>query len=286
MKAAQALGAAFLAGLLAVAGCTHYTLKPEAPQSMPRSQEAPLPLRVGLVIDEEGSALSVGGPGPKAYQRRQMLDQQDYAFGPRLAQALRQSRLFEEVVFPLRGAGAADLVLSAQFGYRFDQDPLQGPKIVFVVFTAFITGAVLSETSHHLAQGVLSIEDAAGRGLRSYDETVDVEAKSMVSMFAEMKTMKVGPPAAADNLIAKLVQRLIDDRAWFAARRAVPPPAAAPVPAAPPAAAVEPPPAVGEPAPAVVAPAPAEPAAAEAPPQAPAEPAPKPAPSGAYDDQL
>jgi hypothetical protein len=115
-----------------------------------------------------------------------------------------------------------DMIISAQFGYRFNQDPLQAPKILLVAFTGFITGAVFTETSHHLAQGVLSVEDASGRSIRSYDQTVDVTAESMVSAFAEMKTMAVGPPAAADSLIAGLVQRLIDDRDVFAARRSKP----------------------------------------------------------------
>jgi hypothetical protein len=68
-----------------------------------------------------------------------------------------------------------------------------------------------------------------------YDETVDVVADSMVSMFAEMKTMSLGPAAAVDNLAAKLVQSLIDDRPalerWAKSRRDSPAPVEAPSPA-------------------------------------------------------
>ncbi|MCX5796924.1 MAG: hypothetical protein NTY77_15620 [Elusimicrobia bacterium] len=290
MRAAPAVAAAFLAVLVGVTGCTHYTLKPEPVSSMPRSSEPPLPLRVGLVLDEQRSALAVNDP----LTTQQMLEREGYAFGPKFAQALRQSRLFQDVRFPLRLSREAyadvDLVISAQFGYKFNQDPWQAPKIVLCVFTGLITGAIMSETSHHLAQGVLSVEDAAGRSVRSYDETVDVEAKSMVSMFAEMKTMKVGPPAAADNVIAKLVQRLIDDRALFKARPAAPPAVPAPV-AAPPVAAVEPtaPAVAAEPAhPAVAVSAASEtpPEAAAPPVQVPVQPEPKPISSETYDDQL
>jgi hypothetical protein len=228
MRVPKVLCAAFFACLFSVTGCTHYTLKPEAPESMPRSKEPPLPLRVGLVLDEQRSALAVNDVA----MTQQLLENNGYAFGPKFAQALRQSKLFQDVRYPLGLSGEAaagvDMIISAQFGYKLNQDPWQAPKIVLCVFTGLITGAIMSETSHHLAQGVLSVEDATGRGLRTYDETVDVEAKSMVSMFAEMKTMKAGPPAAADNLIAKLVQRLIDDRAFFASRPVAPPPVQAP----------------------------------------------------------
>jgi|GEM_PF-4620726 len=273
MRAAQGIAAAGLAGLLAVTGCTHYTLKPEAPSSMPRAAAPPLPLRVGVVLDEQRSALTVNDPATT----QQVLERSGYTFGPKFAQALRQSRLFQDVRFPMRLSREAladvDLVISAQFGYKFNQDPWQAPKIVLCVFTGLITGAIMSETSHHLAQGVLSVEDPAGRSIRSYDETVDVEAESMVSMFAEMKTMEVGPPAAADNLIAKLVQRLIDDRALFAARPASP----APLPAAP--ATVS--------APVAATPAATNPPEAAAPPvPAPAQPEPRPVPSTTHDDQL
>ena len=251
---------------------------------MPQAKEPPLPLRVGVVLDEQRSALTVNDVA----MTQQLLENNGYAFGPKFAQALRQSRLFQDVRYPLRLSREAfadvDLVISAQFGYKFNQDPWQAPKIVLCVFTGLITGAIMSETSHHLAQGVLSVEDAAGRGIRSYDETVDVAAKSMVSMFAEMKTAKVGPPAAADNVIAKLVQRLIDDRAVFAARPAKPAAAPEPVSAAPAASAAPEAPAAPTTA---AAPATSTPPETVAPPaQAPAKPEPKPIAPETYDAQL
>lgn len=277
-------GAAFMAGLLSVTGCMHYTLKPEPPAAMPRSEAPALPLRVGVVLDEQRSALTVGNTPQDVSQMRYMLENKGYALGPKFAQALRQSKLFQDVRYPLRLTREAladvDLVLSAQFGYKFVQDPLQGLKVVFVCFTGFITGAVLRETSHHMAQGVITVEDAAGRSVKTYDETVDVTADSMVSMFAEMRTMEKGPPAAADNVIAKLVQSLIDDRDLLA--RAAKSPRAAPrpeptvseIPVAP----------AGAPAPEAVA---AEPA--PAPSETPAAPQPKPKPAippEMYDEQL
>ncbi|MFA6003406.1 MAG: hypothetical protein WC881_04995 [Elusimicrobiota bacterium] len=287
----KAIWAVGMAGLLSVTGCMHYTLKPEPPASMPHS-DATLPLRVGLVLDEQRSALTVGNTTSDLWQTKYMLENKGYSLAPKFAQALRQSKLFQDVRYPMRLTRQAledvDLILSAQFGYKFVQDPIQGLKIVFVCFTGFITGAVLRETSHHIAQGVVSLEDAAGRSIKTYDETMDVTADSMVSMFAEMKTMEKGPAAAADNLIAKLVQGLIDDRALLerSAKAARPAPLRVEPAVEAGTGAADRPPVSSDAVPA----APAAPAAPEPIDSAPVE-APKPKPKPAitpemYDDQL
>lgn len=198
--------AAVVSACLALSGCMGYTLTPEKPASMPKAALPPLPLKVGLVA-EEGK---------------------DGGFGSKFAEALDGARLFSEV---RRGAQTGvDLVIESRFNGSFIQDPMQAPKIILVVFTGFLTGAVMSETSHHLAHGALSVAYPEGKVVKSYEEDVDVAAKSMVSMFAEQKTMKLGPPAAMDNLVAKLVQGLIDDRPLF--ERLEAPPKSAPRPAA------------------------------------------------------
>lgn len=177
--------------VLSLTGCMGYTLKPEKPASMPKAGAPPLPLKVGLVI-EEGK---------------------DGGFGSKFSEALVGARLFSEV---RRGAQTGvDLVIQSRFTRNFIQDPAQVPKILLVILTGLISGAVMSETSHHTAQGALSVAYPAGKVIKAYDENVDVVAKSMVSMFAEQKTMALGPPAAMDNLVAKLVQALIDDRSLF-----------------------------------------------------------------------
>lgn len=176
---------------LALSGCMGYSLTPEKPASMPRSEAAPLPLTAGFV------------PGP------------DRGFSEKLSEALVDARVFKEV---RRGATAGvDVVLRPRFKSEFIQDPLQAPKILLCVFTGFVTGALMSETSHHLAEGAVELAYPEGGTLKSYDERVDVVAKSMVSMFAEQKTMKLGPPAAMENLVARLVKRLIDDREFLSA---------------------------------------------------------------------
>lgn len=183
--------AALALACLSLTACMGYTLKPERPASMPKAEAPPLPLKVGMVV-EEGK---------------------DGGLGSRFAEALAGARLFSEV---RRGAQTGvDLVIQGRFSSDFIQDPMQAPKIIFVVFTGLITGAVMSETSHHTAQGSLSVAYPEGKVIKTYDENVDVVAKSMVSAFAEQKTMKLGPPAAMDNLVAKLVQGLIDDRPLF-----------------------------------------------------------------------
>jgi hypothetical protein len=201
---------------LTLTGCMGYTLTPERPASMPKAALPPLPLKVGLVI-EEGK---------------------DGGFGSKFAEALDGARLFSEV---RRGAQTGvDLVIQSRFSSNFIQDPMQAPKIIFVVFTGFLTGAIMSETSHHTAQGALSVAYPRGETLKSYDGSVDVVAKSMVSAFAEQKTMKLGPPAALDNLVAKRVQVLIDDRPFFAGLGKAPPAPAAPVAVVEPSPQVEP----------------------------------------------
>lgn len=240
------LPAAALAYALALSGCMGYTLTPEKPASMPRSQADPVPLTAGFI------------PG------------QDGGFSDKLSEALVDARVFKEI---RRGATTGvDVVLRPRFKPEFIQDPMQAPKILLCVFTGFVTGAVMSETSHHLAEGAVELAYPEGGTLKSYDAKVDVVAKSMVSMFAEQKTMKLGPPAAMENLVSKLVEALIADRAFLAA---LPPPSSRPVAAAAPARpAPSPEPAVEE----TVAAAAAAPAAEPEPAPAPAaepEPAPR-----------
>lgn len=199
---------------LALTGCMGYTLTPEKPASMPKAEAPPLPLTVGVVFEK------------------------DAGFGSKFTEALEGSRLFREV---RRGAlSGVDLVFQGRSSAEFIQDPMQAPKIIFVVFTGFVTGAIMSETSHHTAQSALSVAYPRGETLKSYDVNVDVVAKSMVSAFAEQKTMKLGPPAAMDNLVAKAVQALIDDRPFFAGLGKAPPTPAAPVAVVEPSPEVEP----------------------------------------------
>jgi hypothetical protein len=200
-----------------------YKLTPEKPDSMPQSSAGPLPLKVGIVVDQT--------PPPNLAvdeTSRRMLQNAKLDIGASFAQALRGSRLFQEVRYPAPMAREAlDLVLTAQFGYKFTNDPAQFAKILLVTLTGYFTGALMKETSHHEAHGLLTVADRSGRELKTYDEKVDVAAKSMVSMFAEAKVLKVGPPAAVENLVAKLVQALIDDRALLERAKDIQPPAPA-----------------------------------------------------------
>lgn len=208
---------AWALGALTLSGCMKYTLTPERPAELPRAAAPPLALKVGVSLEKEDE------------------------LGARFVEGLRQARLFADVFHPVAPGAAAssgvDLLITGRFSTEFVQDPLQGPKIFLAAFTGFVTGALMSETSHHLAKGGLTVAFPDGRLLKTYDEAIDVVAVSMVSAFAEAKTMKLGPPAARENLVAKLVQALIDDRAAFEKPR--PPAAVRPEP--PLLAAVEPP---------------------------------------------
>jgi hypothetical protein len=225
------LALALCASLVSATGCVGYSLKPERPASLPRSSDKPLPLAVGVELEQGGT--SIDGTPPTGGVRAEM-NSTAASIGPRFAEALSQANVFERVVYPLAGAGqGVDLVLRGRFDYGFRQDPMQGPKIILCVFTGLITGAIMSETSYHDAAGVLSVRDPSGAEAKSYSEKISVEAKSMVSMFAEISTGKEGPPAAVDNLVAKLVQDVIADRAFYARLRRAPPPPASTVDANP-----------------------------------------------------
>ena len=227
---ARPLAVLLCAALVSCTGCMGYKLTPEKPDSMPQSSAGPLPLKVGLAVES-----SVTDP-----MSRNLLQRAKQDFGASFAQALRGARLFQEVRYPASGRAreAQDLLLTARFDYKFTNDPAQVAKILLVTLTGYFTGALMKETSHHEAKGELTVTDRAGQEVRAYSESADVEAKSMVSMFAEMKTMKLGPVAAVENLVAKLVQSLIDDRALLerAKDAAPPPPAYAQTPYAAPAA--------------------------------------------------
>ncbi len=221
------LALALSASLVALPGCTHYTLTPDRPASLPVSADKPLPLTVGIVLDGPGQT-TISGMPPSGGVKDQM-NATVQSIGPRFAEALTRSNAFSRVVYPLAfGADAAqqgvDLVISARFGYGFRQDSLQVPKIIFVIFTGLFTGALMSETSYHDASGALSVREAGGAAVKSYDEKISVEASSMVSMFAEISTGEKGPPAAVDNLVAKLVQAIIADRPLYERLRRAPPP--------------------------------------------------------------
>ncbi|MCR4295429.1 MAG: hypothetical protein NUW21_07830 [Elusimicrobia bacterium] len=193
--------------VLSLTGCMKYTLTPERPAELPRAAAPPLPLKVGVSLEK------------------------DDELGARFVEGLRQARLFADVFHPVAPGAAAssgvDLLITGRFGTEYVADPLQAPKIFLAAFTGFITGALMSETSHHLARGALTVAYPDGRLVKTYDEKADVVAVSMVSAFAEAKTMKLGPPAARDNLVAALVRSLIDDRAAFEKPRE---PAPRPVP--------------------------------------------------------
>lgn len=199
---------------LALSGCMKYTLTPERPAELPRAAAPPLPLKVGVSLEKQDE------------------------LGARFVEGLKQARLFTDVFHPVAPGAAAsagvDLLITGRFRTEYIADPLQAPKIFLAAFTGFVTGALMSETSHHLAKGALTVAYPDGRLLKTYDETVDVVAVSMVSAFAEAKTMKHGPPAARDNLVAKLVQALIDDRAAFVKESEPAPSAAVSRPAEPP----------------------------------------------------
>lgn len=217
----------WILGALLLSGCMKYTLTPERPAELPRAAAPPLPLKVGVSLEK------------------------DDELGKRFVEGLKQSRLFADVFHPVAPGAASssgvDLLITGRFGTEYIGDPLQAPKILLAAFTGFVTGALMSETSHHLAKGALTVAYPDGRLVKTYDEKIDVVAVSMVSAFAEAKTMKLGPPAARENLVAKLVQALIDDRAAFVKDSA---PAPRPVPQL--VAAAEPVPMpVTEPAPAV-----------------------------------
>ena len=215
------LGLAAAAVLSAsVTGCTHYTLTPPRPASMPRASAPPLPLRVGVAVDNQDSDGGYGRAGFETMQAKRVLADRGYgSFGPKFAEVLRQANVFKEIQFPLPLSRDAleniDLVIAGHFGYRFKQDPAQGAKIFLCVITGLWTGAIMTETSFHTAQGELAVRDREGREVKSYNETIEVNATSMVSAFAETSTMREGPPAAVDNLLAKLVQNIIDDRPLF-----------------------------------------------------------------------
>lgn len=192
--------------VLCLSGCMKYTLTPERPAELPRAEAPPLPLKVGVSLEK------------------------DDELGKRFVEGLKQSRLFTDVFHPVAPGAAAssgvDLLITGRFGTEYIGDPLQAPKILLTAFTGFITGALMSETSHHLAKGALTVAHPDGRLVKTYDEKTDVVAVSMVSAFAEAKTMKLGPPAARDNLVAALVRALIADRGAFEkAREKAPRPA-------------------------------------------------------------
>lgn len=176
-----------------LAGCTHFSLKPDEPSILPQSAFQPLPLTVGIAIDQPG-------------------------FAARFANVLKKSGLFQGVRYPSPaqpGAGV-DLVVSGKGDWTVDPDRMAGAKILLTGFTGFFTGALIHETSHYIAHAVVSVTGPGGRTLATYEDKADVEGRCMVSPMAEARVKAKGPTVAEDNLAVQLVQKLVDDRKRFA----------------------------------------------------------------------
>lgn len=245
-------------------------------------------LRVGFEAENPAPPIDSSGLGGVGATQAQSVD-----LGSMFADALRDSRLFQDVRYPvpdtLEARRGIDLTMNASFKRAFRGDPAKAGKAIVTGLLLCLPMPFVVYEDQHSASGRLAVNDKDGKWIKEYSQTADLTA--VWKIFSEGRSYREGPRAAARAMVAQLVEALIADRALYEKlsrdKDAKPAQAAQPPEPPEPQAAAEPPQAPAS------AQAKAEPQAAPAPPeakapepQASAEPARPKAPSQSWDDQL
>jgi hypothetical protein len=255
-------------------GCAGIQYIPPVPE-LPRASGEPLPLRVGIVVDNPNPAVEASGFAALAVAYQPAID-----LGAKFAEALRDSRLFQDVRYPIPHTMEAmqqtDLVMNASFKRAFRSDPAKPGKAIVTGMLLLLPVSFITYDDNYTASGRVAVDDRHGNWIKEYSQTADLTAQW--KLFSEARSYKEGPKMAAKALVAQLVEALLADRELFE-KFAKNKNAAAPAPKL---AAAEPPASVEKPAEPQAVPAPVE-----------ASPAPKPVeppkpkkPLNGWDDQL
>ena len=185
--------------LLSVIGCGGLTVKPEAPTKTPISHEA-LPLNVGIIIGEQKL------PGGFS------------DFGPRFLEMLRNADIFKEMYYPVIYTPEAreklDLSIFAKFTGSFVADQGLFGKAFITGCLLFLPAPAITYDHKYIATGDISFKDRKGNEIKRYTEKEEVTATVKI-MSPPTETEREGVKSATDNLLSKLIQKIIDDKPFF-----------------------------------------------------------------------
>lgn len=204
-----------------LAGCSA-TVRPPAPTSFPVSTSAPLPLRAGVVYEEQD--LPIIETGAAAVGRKNL---------ERFAQVLREARVFKEVRAGEDAREGADIILFPRLMRIVTTDPLYNLKMVPIVLTMGLLSPLFPTYWDVAVKGGVAVRSPAGDELKSYSASqVSRAGGNMVGGSGWWDAES----SAVDHAIAKLVKDIVDDRAFFASLPPRASVAATPAPASAPAA--------------------------------------------------
>jgi hypothetical protein len=205
------------AAIAAVTGCNSLQITPQPPSTMPRAAGAPLPLRVGIAFDETAS--NAGAPGGGyGMKMAMMMNQVPINIGQSFADALRRSNLFQEVDYPIsynpQVLENIDVVITGNFGRAYHQDPALFPKAFLTGFLLWLPAPFIHYYDTYDATGDLAIKDKSGALVKGYSEKATVTADYQI--FSEVDSHQQAPAISVQDLVAKLVEALVQDQASFA----------------------------------------------------------------------
>jgi len=189
---------------LLMSGCAS-TITPLKPSSFPVSNAAPLALKVGISDDEQGSPVLDEGFKPAPAD--------DLS---RFEQILRESKVFKEVRQSLLGQkqGGVDMVFYPRLVTKYVEDPhLQGKALAGALTLCLACPFVFPMHEAVAAKARLSIKDSSGEDLKQYDEAQGVRITRNGGY--DERLIADATRSAMDNVLAKLVQDIINDRPSF-----------------------------------------------------------------------
>ncbi|MBI5241699.1 MAG: caspase family protein, partial [Elusimicrobia bacterium] len=210
MKTAKLLPGLFAAAFLGTAGCTGIRYKPPATE-MPRASGTPVPLKVGLMVENPTPPIAASGFAAFAVANS-VVD-----MGRLFADGLRQSRLFEAVRYPMPRTQEAqqntDVVITADFKRSFTSDPGKLPKAFLTGFMLMLPVPFIEYNDRNEVSVTAEAQDRLGATLKNYNINLDMVAAW--KLFSEARSYKEGPTVAAQSLVAQLVEALLADRPFF-----------------------------------------------------------------------
>ncbi|MDD5629971.1 MAG: caspase family protein [Elusimicrobia bacterium] len=210
MHSARLLSALLAVGSLALAGCVGLRYQPPATE-MPRASGSPVPLRVGLSVENPSPPVSTSGFASLAVAGSVI------NMGQLLADGLRQARVFENVRYPMprteEAQASTDLVINADFKRSFTSDPGKVPKAILSGFLLMLPTPFLEYNDRNEVSVTAAAQDRQGNTLKDYNINLDMVASW--KLFSEGRSYKEGPVVAANSLVAQFVEAILADRPLY-----------------------------------------------------------------------
>ena len=206
----RALSFWVLAAAFSMSACV-VNIKPEA-SPPPRAEPPPLSLHVGIAVDDPDPRAEGTGVGGQMVAAATHAD-----FGAAFADALRASRLFEDVRYPVRRDAQADrqtdLILNGSFTRSVKRDPAGIPKAVLCGLLIFLPTPFVYFDDAHGATGRVLVDAKRGEWVKEYSLEAGVTASYLI--FGENDSYDLGARGAVRALASRFVEAMVADRPFF-----------------------------------------------------------------------